>query len=651
MKLNRITQYTISGLPILGSNGCKFLLRGMVFFLILSLIASCKKYLDVVPDNVPTIDNAFASKVEAEKYLYTCYSYIPSHADPQVNPGSIAGDEFWSTYPVAYFNPTVWNIARGQQNSLSPYANYWDGGNGIGRSYYVAIRDCNVFLENISDVNKVPDLQLDLRIRWIGEVQFLKAFYHFLLFRAYGPIPITDKNLSVDAPIEELKVKRQPVDSVVNYIVNLLDTAAIKLPYSIKNQTSELGRITRSIALSLKAKVLTTAASPLYNGNPDYSSFINKDGVNLFSQVYSAAKWERAAIACKEAIDFCESQGIKLYNFNVDGKYIGSLTDTTETQLSIRNAACERWNPELIWGLVTNNSTYELQTMAYSFYDPNGGVADFRIGGPTLNMAKLFYTKNGVPLKEDKTLDFSDITKTRPATSDERFNLIENYETSILNFDREPRFYADLAFDGGINFMENSPTKSDEGTWFTKNRFNAYSAPSGYYAKKMLNWKFTSEDRTFEYYPWPELRMADLYLLYAEALNEAQGPVAGVHEYIDKVRHRAGLPSVKDSWDNFSNNPSKYQTKDGMRTIIQQERSIELMFEGQRYWDLLRWKTAGQVLNQNITGWYIRGETVEDYYREITLFSQKFSIPRDYLWPIQNNDLLINENLVQNPNW
>ncbi|MNV94575.1 SusD family protein [compost metagenome] len=88
-----------------------------------------------------------------------------------------------------------------------------------------------------------------------------------------------------------------------------------------------------------------------------------------------------------------------------------------------------------------------------------------------------------------------------------------------------------------------------------------------------------------------------------------------------------------------------------MRSIIQQERSIELCFEGQRYWDLLRWKTAATELNGNITGWDITQSNPSLYYREITFFSQQFVIPRDYLWPIADQSLLVNPNLMQNPNW
>jgi hypothetical protein len=453
---------------------------------------------------------------------------------------------------------------------------------------------------------------------------------------------------------------------VVNYISNLLDIAAANLPVSISNSASELGRITKPIALGLKARLLVTAASPLFNGNSDYGSFKNKDGGVLFNPTYSVAKWQRAADACKAAIDLCTAQGITLYTFPA-GATTNQLTDTTRTQMSIRNAMSEPWplNNELIWGLspIYNYFNFNafLQSMAVGQFDfPNSvasKTANHPLLGPTLKMAKMFYTQNGVPIDEDKTLDFSNIAALRVATHAERFNIHEGETTARLNFDREPRYYADLGFDRGVWYMANSPSKSDENTFWLQARGSELSQSSpvpiaGFYMKKDLNWHFDWNSVTYVPYAWPEMRLADLYLLYAEALNEANSaPTADVYNYVNLIRARAGLQTVQTSWTNFSTNPTKFTTQAGMRSIIQRERSLELCFEGQRYWDLLRWKTAGQELNGNITGWTTSAQTADLYYREATINSRYFIVPRDYLWPIKENDLLVNANLVQNPNW
>ncbi len=632
-------------------------------FLLVLLFTSCKKaFLDVVPDNVATINNAFTSRTEAEKYLMTCYSYMPIDVDPTYNVGITAGDEVWIEDNAINMRITnVVQLPRGAQNTSDPIANCMNGARDANANYK-GIRDCNIFIENVSNPGKVPDLDADTRLRWIAEAKFLKAFYHFLMFRAYGPIPVIDKNLPISTPLSQVQVKRQPVDSVVNYIANLLDSAAINLPPTINNTASELGRITQPIALSLKARLLVTAASPLFNGNSDFASFKDHDGVALFNTVYSVAKWQRAADACKTAIDLCTAQGISLYKFP---QQVYHLSDTAMTQMSIRNAMSEPWNNELIWGLTTNNmggfNTF-FQRMGAAPFDRtfinNGGITYGAAAmGPTIKCAKMFYTKNGVPIDEDKTLDFTNIAALRLVSHAERFNLKEGEVSARLNFDREPRFYADLGFDRSIWYMANSPSKTDENTFYLFARAGEFGQNSivpicGYFMKKIVNWRMDWNTKTFPPYPYPEMRLADLYLLYAEALNEANAtPTADVYNYVNMIRDRAGLPTVQSSWDNYSINPDKYKTQAGMRAIIQRERSIELCFEGQRYWDLMRWKTAARELSGNITGWDRTGKTADLYYRELTYFSRRFVAPRDYLFPIQDNDLLNNSNLVQNPNW
>ncbi|WP_246022580.1 RagB/SusD family nutrient uptake outer membrane protein [Filimonas effusa] len=625
-------------------------------------IAGCKKYLDVVPDNIVTIDNAFTLKREAEKYLFTCYSFLPTENQPVTSLGFMAGDECWLPREGVFFNNTVWDIAKGNQNKVNPYSNYWDGTNGL----YAGIRHCNIFLENVSNTAKVYDLEPDLRTRWLGEVEFLKAYYHFYLLRNYGPIIIADVALPISSTPDQVRLKRAPVDSVVTYISNLLDKAADKLPLKIIDVANEAGRITKPIALAMKARLLVMAASPLFNGNNDFASLKNHDGTQLFNTSYDANKWKRAADAAKAAIDIAHEAGFSLY------KFIGlnKMTDTTRTQMSIRNAVCERWNSELVWGSTRNVSLISqgpdyIQSICMGQIDPTKPInlAAYNQLCATMKMAQLFYTDHGVPINEDRNYDYSNFTELRTAKHGERFNLIEGYQTARLNFDREPRFYADLAFDGSIWYMQNSPTNSDSATYNVKarkgqimNEVNTdYINMSGYWIKKLVNWKFafsgTVNAATSENYPWPMIRLADLYLLYAEALNEFSGPSADVYTYLDKVRERAGLKGVQESWTNYSNSPNKPNTKEGLRSIVQQERLIELAFEGSRLWDLRRWKQAVVELNKPVTGWDRTQEAPADYYRVVNLYSQKFIAPRDYFWPIREYEISVNPNLVQNTGW
>jgi hypothetical protein len=629
-----------------------------LFMTILAIsCVSCKKYLDVTPDNVGTIDYAFRNRNEAENYLFSCYATLQQLVYPQNNPGFTTSSEIIFPNDLTDFqgiDPTGFNLIRGNQSSNNPGLNYWDGANG-GQATFRAIRRCNTMLENI---DKPVDLSADEKKRWIAEVKFLKAYYHFILFRLYGAIPITDKNLAINSSTEEVKVKRDPADSVVNYMVRLLDQAAPDLPVIIQNQAKELGRITKPIALAVKAQILATAASPLFNGNPDYIGIKNKDGKALFSSSYDPAKWDRAAAATLDAITICEANGNSLHKFIAPAN-VGTLSDSLRTVLDLQTAITEKWevNTELIWAL---NPTFPGQTYCGPRLTSKAAANPSFQGtfAVPISEQELFYTHNGVPINEDKTWDYANRYDKRTGDDANRFYIGNGYETVKAHFDREPRFYADLGFDGGIWF--GNGLVNQESLYYIQARGSgAFAGPTdnirinitGYWPKKLVNYLTVYDDGyTIADFRLPMIRLAGLYLLYAEALNEQGKSYAQVVPYLDKVRTRAGLPGVVQAWSTYSKNPSKYTTKDGLRQIIHQESRIELAFECQPGWDLRRWKELQSVLSKPLQGWNIFESSSVNYYRPRTLITPVFNV-RNYLWPITDNDLIVNGNLVQNLNW
>lgn len=633
----------------------------MVVLCLLGLESCEDSFLDVVPDNVTTLGHAFKLRNEAQKYLFTCYAYIPKNGDGIYNIGMLAGDETWIAANRAALTSYAFNVATGTQRKAQPYMNAWEGyyqaaGPGDRYPIYDGIRHCNVFLENVEDRTKVPDLTESERLRWIAEAKFLKAYYHYYLMRMYGPIPVVRVNIPINAPNEQIQVPREPIDETVDYLVSLLDEASAGLPPQISDTQSELGRITAPIALGIKAELLLMAASPLFNGNADMAGFNTKEGKPFFNPVYDATKWKRAADAAKEAIDAAEANGNKIFYKN-DVAF--NISQTAKTKLNITQAVTERWNSEIIWSN-PNSRTYELQRLCMMPLSSDVTPSQARkIFSPTLESAMNFYTKNGVPIEEDRTLTFGDINELKTATAADKFDIKEGHRTSVINFNREPRFYADLGFDGAIFYKYDSG--SDETKYYIKSKFQDYAGSfdafdfnvTGYYIKKLINWEQHFGGGTlYKDYAWPELRLADLYLMYAEALNEVDGrSTAEVLQYIDPIRTRAGLSGVVDSWTNFSSNPTKYTTKEGLREIIHRERSIEMAFEGKNYWDIRRWKKATQEFNEPIKGWNVFGDTEASYYQIVTLYQQRFVAPRDYFWPIDETTLLQNTNLIQNPGW
>lgn len=638
----------------------KQIIKSIKFFVLLcsiGILASCGEYLDVVPDGVATLDNAFSNRNSSEKFLFGCYNMLPNQNDPFTYPGNVGADEIWWDFDSSGIHARSGaRIARNDQNAASPFQNYWDGLRD-GRNLWVGIRDCNIFLENI---DRVPDLTAFERVRWVSEVKFIKAYLHYFLLQLYGPIPIVDENLPVNADPSTVRVFREPVEDVVEYIVNLIDDSMENLPDQIFETTTEMGRVTKAIAYSLKAKVLVWAASPLLNGNPDYINFKDSRGVQLVPTVADNTKWERALIAIDEAIEFCHGLGHGLFDYNPG---ITLMSETTRLKYTLRGAVCERPvdnNPEIIWAHPAYTNANQFQnycTPKFASFTSYAGTGEVCA---TLKIAEQYYSHNGVPIDEDDSWNYAERYETRRDTGSFHQYYIKKGETTAnLNYYREPRFYAHLAFDRGL--YEMLSMKEDE-TVMIENLsgkvhgviYSDAHITTGYFIKKLVSFRSatTTTSPTPHRFSIPLIRMSDLYLLRAEAANEVKDvPDNDVYQWIDLVRERAGLEGVVESWRKYSNVPGKPSTKAGMREIIKRERMIELAFEGQRPFDLRRWKDAMKYQNELVQGWDFKATDPVEYYRVTTYLNNRNFTTKDYLWPIRTASITTNNNLVQNPGW
>lgn len=635
------------------------------------LLCSCNNFFDIVPDDIPSIDNAFANRAMLQKSLFTCYSYLPDPTDPFYYPAyHTHKGEFSYSISEHFQNLPSPQISKGNQNTSSPLLSYWSGSNG-GSSMFQALRFCNIFLENAHVPQDISEFE---RTQWIAEVKFLKAYYHFFLLQLYGPIPIVKENLPMSASPEEMRVYREPVDDCIDYIVQLCDEAAPDLPLVIANTTEELGRITRPIALAIKAKALTWKASPLFNGNPYYAQWVDKRGIKLISDTPDNGKWENAAIALREAIDVAHAAGHALYEYNKNmNSNTINMNDSLLHLMTIRKGVTERWNTGVIWsstesftqgkgGLSSKPPLGNMQRDLCAVLYAQDATLMMGYAPAAFEMAELYYSKNGIPIDEDKDYSYENIYKPRIAGDEHRFFIAKGQETAGLNFDREYRFYASLGFDRG--YYELSAGTNNQGLSFAPYlRLRAGEAANlcnfiGYYVKKLVSFESrtsmgnVSNNYVGDNYRFPLLRLADLYLMYSEALNEVKSsPDEEVYYWIDLVRENAGLRGVVESWQNHSNNPDSPKDKNDMREIIQQERLIELSFEGQRFWDVRRWHKADQWFKDTPKCWNYNGKTVNDYYTLLNFEEPSKFSEKDYLWPLSTNDLRINNNLVQTYGW
>ena len=618
-------------------------------------------FLDVVPDNVATEEHVFADRYTAEKYLATCYWGMPKSAGWNENPGILGALEM--VFNTTYSSINGMKFGLGQDSPTSALINYWSsGGDGV-RSLYAGIRECNTFMAGIGGVQ---DLQEYEKNRMIAEVKLIKAYMHFYLLSYYGPICPLRESPEVNESTQGVRVYREKVDDCFQYIIDLMDEVidSKALPLILTNPTTELGRFTLPVAYMMKAKVLLYWASPLFNGNTDYNSFLDHNGEPFFNQVYDPSRWTMAAETCKKAIEICESAGVRLYQTS---DYIATkkLSDQTLLVQTLRGVISHRWNPELIWSNTSYPMNKNFQSECFTFFETATSLYDAqqKMSVP-LSTVELFYSRNGVPIEEDKTYDYANRYNLRTGDDEHKYYIQEGERTAALNFDREPRFYSTLGFDRGKwygNSYKNMPDDDAE-CLYPKNHYGECSSigdvgqynTTGYWPKKLVSINSAFRDLnsvSYETYPFPDMRFADLLLMCAEALNESKDvPDAEVYKYIDMVRERAGLKGVMESWNKYSNHPEKVSTKEGMREIIQRERKVELACEGSYYWDSHRWKTAQKEQNRLIRGWNTQASETEDYYTVTTIYTQSFSY-KNYFAPIPESELVKNPQLVQNPGW
>lgn len=621
--------------------------NNILLAIIVLLVSSCNKYLNVVPDDVATIDYAFRNRTETENYLFACYYQMQQMQNLTSNLGFCTSGELIYRYPLTAGQELSSNanfqILRGILNVQSPVLDDY-------QNIYIAINRCNTLLANIS---KPPDLTEADKARWTAEAKFLKAYYYFYLVRKYGPVPLEKENIPVNAPTDVVRVPRFPIDSIFNYVFEELDQAIPDLPPAITNTGQEYGRATQIMALALKAKAMVTWASPLFNGNSDEAALKNEDGTVLFPPSVVSAKWDSATIACKAAIDACKNQGISLY------KYIPQSTsfinDSIVRLLSIQapvNFPATALIGEDIWPGNT-------PCLDQGWYCPSISTAsigsqahdDDAVLAAPIAMAELFYTKDGVPINEDKTWNYSERYTLRTGDAANKYYIHQGYQTISMHFDREPRFYADLAFDGGVWYGYGVTDMNS--LQYVVSTSRARSNLTGYWAKKLVPYttSFSGSRLSQSSYNPPVMRLSDLYLLYAEASNESKGPNPVAYAYIDSVRARAGLQGVVQSWANFSTNPSKPLSQSGLRSIIHQERRIELCFEGDAGWDLRRWKEYLTTFSSPVQGWnYLYATNATQYFQPVNIFIPVVG-PQSYFWPLSASVLLNNPKLVQNLYW
>jgi hypothetical protein len=648
---------------------------------------SCDSYLDIVPDQVTKVEDLFTTKTDALDALAKIYSYLPVLDNIHETP-FLLGDEYVYEQNDKNTGVVAQQIMRDLQSSNNPLMGIWEGKGG-GKHYYVAMRHCDLVLEH---VDLIYDMNASEKKEMKAQVKFLKAYYAFMLVKQYGPIVIPQYLETDETDPVKLFPHRVSVDSSFNYVITLMKEAIPDL--RVKVPLADYGQVDQTVAKSILARVLVYRASPFFNGNSDFfSTFKDHNGNHFFPQEYRKEKWEEALKALDEAIRICEANGISLFEYSKPTYYAYDSTFVKERPLQAQNyytrrfVLVEPWNTGLIWGRsdyyaykadynanpalsnsIVSNACNIILPEGYEgegMTEANLATSAGQFLGASYQMLERYYTKNGLPIDQDRT--FPESRKYSVALVPDKDNplypeyvgLMQPGDTVInLLLNREIRFYADLIITGGyarthryrISTEMYQDTPGGQNT--QKNVENFF--PTGIGIQKMVHPESAAGHYfTQTRFPYPFIRLADLYLMRAEAKNElSDKPGQDVWDDVNKIRSQYGIPDVDDVWADatFAITPNKHTTKTGMRDIILHERSIELSFEGIHYWDMVRYNKATTVFSQPVTGWNTSGRKRGDFFLLRTIQYRRF--PRSsYLWPISVAEMNTNSNLINNPGW
>ena len=517
---------------------------------------------------------------------------------------------------------------------------------------YKYIRQANIFLQKAHPImttgTQGDQLLEDELTQMKANVRFMRAFYHYLLFEQYGPI-ILVKDKIYDAT-EDQDVPRNTVDEVVAYIDSELTAVASELTQEpIFEDKDYRAWPTKGVALAVRAKLWLYAASPLLNGGyREALAVTNPDGTRLFPD-YDAGKWEKALAACKDFIDYAEAGRYELYKEYKDDN--GAVIDPDKSVYNL----FQKYTHEIIWATANND-----------WGGMNGDAFDRRIAprceknglgstGVTQELVDAFYMKDGLPISATAYLPQSTLYQEEGygTYKDQNDNFSKKYtNVSVSNryLNREPRFYNTVFFNG-----RQWPVSCNQVLFYNGGNSGVQEGQAtltGYMLFKRFNRSvsLTNPGVASQFRPSIIFRLADFYLMYAEAANEVNPNDVRVLKYLNLVRERAGLPGVETL------NPAIRGNQELQRAAIQRERQIELATEGQRYFDVRRWMIADKNgegrQNGYAHGMNVRGEPndIDDFNRVVEASQIVFN-RKMYLYPMPDSEMRKTKNLVQNPGW
>ena len=612
--------------------------KNIVYLMLASLLlfTGCADYLDQDPEDLNSMDKIFSSKIETTKWYNRIYS-----DDFMVQEMHYSGQipYFWCTDESAYILEShVRNIAEGKMSPDNYYGYTGSYNLYFFVRYYQAIRHCNLFLENVDKCAELGEID---RRTMRAEARFMRAYYHYLLLRLYGPIPIVETSRSADQI--GASQARNTLGECVRWINGEIDWACENGMPAARDEKFTLGLPTIGAARAIQSRMLLMVASPLFNGNSAYKNWTNHDGTVLMPQTYDKELWKDAADAAKTVIDMTEYQLLKPAADATFDEIVDNLRAVTTTWGAGKNT-------EIIWGHPNSVQWYGMCALPARWYGWNGRYS------LAIGMINDFFMADGSPSRP-----LEEWFASKKFSAEAGNGTIAN--TFWMFVDREPRFYASVHFPNQrLSYAYENKTDSYQDAdgygvvdfWYSGLSGNG-STPgdkntSGFSVRKNLPLDYRSNKQTSEAtrmlnVPFPIIRLGEVYLNYAEALNEYYGTSRQDEAlyYLNEIRTRAGIPAYEGTY-----------SQDEMRGMIRHERKIELAWECNRYFDVRRWFTAhgpdGELNHDEYGLDMSRGTGATDpaFFTLTKVANKRFDI-QHYFLPIKSSEIMLNTQLVQAP--
>ncbi len=473
------------------------------------------------------------------------------------------------------------------------------------------VRKANVCIEKI-DMYTGSQSSRD---GFLGQSYFFRALNYFELIRRWGGMPYITEPLSANSNMD---LPRLSYQESMKLVAEDFQMAADLLPPTVPVDRWQYP--TSVGALAMKAKALIYAASPFAveeAGSP---------GENL---------WEAAALAADAAIKHAENNGYGLVPWSqYKDLFMGRGTSIMDPDIFMK---------ELLHGRNYSHA-YLWNSMCLRYLIPSWRDAPGKSRAAQPNQL----------LVDDFEMQATGLPITDPDAG---------YQEQDPYAGRDPRLYENIIFNTQTmhnrgrameiwNVDEASGVLGSRDLKYSSGAVNMGQTQTGYYVGK---WVGTTLFKGAYYMQWSEIRMASLYLIFAEAANEAWGNPTGTNanckyspeEAINLVRNRAEMPGIH----------SKFLNQDDFRERVRKERRVELAFEGERLFDIRRWKIAHLPENRDIWRMYITKlpEATEEYPTgfkyEPQLHNTRVFEERHYLFAIKSEDTYIGSNFTQNPGW